>query len=365
MSNAAKWTGWEEPRIPLAQRGATAGDPAAGRRYETARWRVAGAAAALAALIAVVPAPTSWASLLIRSRRADAAGGAIDRALLLVAGVSVWALVAWCAAVGTAAIASHLPGLPGLCGRLILTRIAPAATVRIVAAAVGVGVLAGTSACTVPDLVTAGGSDPSVSVSTDATSTTGTQSPSPQTPATDPSAGASTSPSTGAAPTITIDWPAPDESPPAAGNPTTTTPAPGPTAAAPENTPTVAPTSSATPASAQRTPTPAPQLPPQPVAATGAAPAATGSVTGSVTGNVTGIVTGSVTDPTAAGTVTVLPGDSLWSIARHHLTRDATAIEIDSSWHAWYSANRALIGSDPNLIETGQHLVPPTDWSDN
>ena len=57
--------------------------------------------------------------------------------------------------------------------------------------------------------------------------------------------------------------------------------------------------------------------------------------------------------------VTVLPGDTLWSVAQHHLPPDATDQEIDTAWRAWYSANVQVIGADPDLIQPGQLLLPP------
>jgi len=60
-----------------------------------------------------------------------------------------------------------------------------------------------------------------------------------------------------------------------------------------------------------------------------------------------------------AGTVVVLRGDTLWSIAAHHLRPATTAVDIDAEWHRWHTANRAVIGADPNLILPGQQLRPP------
>ncbi len=62
-----------------------------------------------------------------------------------------------------------------------------------------------------------------------------------------------------------------------------------------------------------------------------------------------------VTDPV----VMVRPGDSLWSIAARHLNPGASNSEISAAAHAWYSANRTRIGSDPNLILPHQQLTPP------
>ena len=59
------------------------------------------------------------------------------------------------------------------------------------------------------------------------------------------------------------------------------------------------------------------------------------------------------------------PGDTLWSIAQHHLTPDASDADIDTAWHAWYSANAAVIGADPDLIQPGQLFTPPTPETGN
>ncbi|HEX3221626.1 MAG TPA: LysM peptidoglycan-binding domain-containing protein [Nocardioides sp.] len=60
-----------------------------------------------------------------------------------------------------------------------------------------------------------------------------------------------------------------------------------------------------------------------------------------------------------ARTVVVQPGDSLWSIATADLPPGASAALVTAHWHTVYAANRAVIGSDPDLIEPGQHLHLP------
>ena len=60
-----------------------------------------------------------------------------------------------------------------------------------------------------------------------------------------------------------------------------------------------------------------------------------------------------------ADSVTVRRGDSLWRIAAEHLDADASDAEIAAAWPRWYEANRAVIGSDPNLIHPGQVLRAP------
>ncbi len=63
--------------------------------------------------------------------------------------------------------------------------------------------------------------------------------------------------------------------------------------------------------------------------------------------------------------MTVVPGDSLWSIAAGHLPAGATDADIDTRWPQWYAANRELIGADPGLIEPGWQLTVPTDSEDS
>ncbi|MFF8993367.1 transglycosylase family protein [Streptomyces sp. NPDC014983] len=48
------------------------------------------------------------------------------------------------------------------------------------------------------------------------------------------------------------------------------------------------------------------------------------------------------------GTYTVRDGDSLSSIA--------DSLDVDGGWHALYSANKKVVGADPNLITAGQTL---------
>jgi nucleoid-associated protein YgaU len=61
----------------------------------------------------------------------------------------------------------------------------------------------------------------------------------------------------------------------------------------------------------------------------------------------------------SSGSVVVAPGDTLWAIAAHHLGPRASAAAVTTAWHAWYAANRSIIGSDPGLIQPGQRLVTP------
>lgn len=58
-------------------------------------------------------------------------------------------------------------------------------------------------------------------------------------------------------------------------------------------------------------------------------------------------------------TVTVRPGDCLWAIAERSLPRHASNAAISRHVDAWYAANAATIGPDPDLIFPGTHLDRP------
>jgi LysM repeat protein len=64
----------------------------------------------------------------------------------------------------------------------------------------------------------------------------------------------------------------------------------------------------------------------------------------------------------AAPAIVVSPGDSLWRLAAERLDPAASDAEITATWHRLYRANRAVVGSDPDLIEPGQRLAPPRNW---
>jgi nucleoid-associated protein YgaU len=60
-----------------------------------------------------------------------------------------------------------------------------------------------------------------------------------------------------------------------------------------------------------------------------------------------------------SATVVVQAGDTLWTIAARHLEPGASGAAITTAWHAWYAANRAVIGPDPSVIHPGQRLTAP------
>lgn len=57
--------------------------------------------------------------------------------------------------------------------------------------------------------------------------------------------------------------------------------------------------------------------------------------------------------------VTVRKNDSLWRIVARRLPEDASNAEIARLVHAWYKANRRIIGDNPDEIEPGQVLTAP------
>lgn len=67
--------------------------------------------------------------------------------------------------------------------------------------------------------------------------------------------------------------------------------------------------------------------------------------------------------PPAAGDHVVLRGDCLWDIAAAHLSdqlgRTASAAETAQATSAWWTANAAVIGPDPDVLLPGQVLHPP------
>lgn len=66
----------------------------------------------------------------------------------------------------------------------------------------------------------------------------------------------------------------------------------------------------------------------------------------------------------AADAVVVQPGDSLWGLAEQRLAEHGEApsdASVAAAWPAWWSANRDVIGDDPDLLLPGTTLQPPAD----
>ena len=63
--------------------------------------------------------------------------------------------------------------------------------------------------------------------------------------------------------------------------------------------------------------------------------------------------------PAPAQRHVVVSGDTLWGLAAAALPAGASPREITEAWHRWYSANRATIGADPDLLLPGAVLELP------
>lgn len=65
--------------------------------------------------------------------------------------------------------------------------------------------------------------------------------------------------------------------------------------------------------------------------------------------------------PASAAPVTVVAGDSLWSIAARGLGGSpASDADVALEWPRWYQANRAVVGDNPDVLLPGQVLRPPS-----
>jgi nucleoid-associated protein YgaU len=62
---------------------------------------------------------------------------------------------------------------------------------------------------------------------------------------------------------------------------------------------------------------------------------------------------------TVDGAVTVVRGDTLWSLAAAHLGPDATAAQIARAWPAWFELNRDVLRDGPDRLLPGQRLLVP------
>lgn len=57
--------------------------------------------------------------------------------------------------------------------------------------------------------------------------------------------------------------------------------------------------------------------------------------------------------------VLVRAGDTLWDIAARTAARPVTDAARADEWPRWWSANRAVVGDDPDRLVPGQRLVAP------
>ncbi len=274
--------------------------------------RLLGTAAAMAAAAVGLRAGTPDLSAVTAAgpdlqRAVDTAGA--DTVLLAAVAVLAWAFWLWGALGLTLTALSVLPGAAGALARTLTRCVLPAGARRAAALALGVGLVAGgpvLAGCTTP-----AGALPS------AVATASAQAPVLDRPTTPPPAPAPATERSPSAPTGTSpvsDWPAPatDEH----------LPAPVPDRPAP--------TTAEQPPAVPDRPAPA-AVPDRP------AP--------------------------AAGEHVVLRGDCLWDIAAGDLARRTggtpTDAEVATAVDAWWQANAAVIGPDPDLLLPGQVLRPP------
>ncbi|MEP6981153.1 MAG: LysM peptidoglycan-binding domain-containing protein [Nakamurella sp.] len=332
----------------------------------------------VALLVTVLPSPGE----VFSANSTIGISAQVDRLAMTVATVLTWALAAWLSGVLLVVIGARITR-GSRRAELIITRSArvllPRAFRGVVVTALGVGSLSAMAGC----------APATVAAAETAVATAG---------ANQLATGPDSADATGSAAPLTmvLDWPMdapePDVSQPAAASPAATSVDDTPVASsAAESFPAESfpaesfpaesfPAESfpAVPAEAPSSPgaagathmTPAPTAPtvvteggpaePAPPAEAAVGPAATPRPVPSTTSP--------VTPPTSTGAdahaVTVVPGDSLWSIAAAHLPADAGNAHIAAEWPRWYDANRALIGADPDRIEPGWQLSVPSDRQD-
>ncbi|MFF0988367.1 LysM peptidoglycan-binding domain-containing protein [Kocuria nitroreducens] len=70
--------------------------------------------------------------------------------------------------------------------------------------------------------------------------------------------------------------------------------------------------------------------------------------------------TGSSTaERTVDGAVTVVRGDTLWSLAAAHLGPEASDEQVARAWPGWYELNRHVLADGPHQLLPGQRLQAP------
>ncbi|MDQ2740445.1 MAG: LysM peptidoglycan-binding domain-containing protein [Actinomycetota bacterium] len=305
-------------------------------------WQLLGSIAAVAALAMLLPMPWAAIGAVTRSAKAGPDASAVAQtAMLAIASTAVWILLVWSATVAFCAGIGRLPGAAGAVGRLILARIAPALARRLVLTVVGAAMVSGVAGYGTAAAATTSGSSHQANAhqgNASGQQLVGSADPARSWIAVEGSTvqlgAGSTQPRSGAVTdlgSVNLDWPDGRAADQLGGIP------------GPQDAPTPAPTARTHPAArsdpagdrAEKQPAPAVNVD---------WPSGTG---------------------VRGGEVVVLRSDSLWSIAARHLPGDASDAEIDRTWHQWYSANSAVLGSDPNLIFPGQILLAPTLGTDD
>lgn len=254
----------------------------------------------------------------------------IDRVVLAGCSAALFVVASWLAIGILVSATAAVPGTVGAAAARVSSLLVPQVLRRVLAGATGLGVVL-TPACA--GALTPEGSGPGHHAGAGAvalvhappansgaipapTWPTGTAATSIAAPATSTTESSAPAAAPGAGPTTHPSVP-------------TTGPGAAPRSAAPSATPATppAPQITARPAAPPESPPPAP-LPPS-------------------------------TSPTTS-TCTVVPGDSLWSIAARRLGKGATATRVAHYWPRVYAHNSSVVGDDPSLIHPGQRLTLPT-----
>ncbi len=278
--------------------------PSRGRSGPSSRWRVGVRVGlvAVAVLMATRLLTAAWFSAWARVSGPGPASA--DELLALVTSGFAIGVAAWLVGATVLEIAAHVPGRLGRAASLWSRRLTPAVARRVacLVLGIGVGVVGG------PAQSAATG--PTVTVTPDASRSSGADAPDPGfRVATEGAATATATPTP--APTVT----------------------PAPTEPEPEEPARASVTEPVPPGFTPAPPRVRPQADP-------------------------GLL-GARVRVSAVDEVVVHRGDSLWSIAARHLGPDASAAEVDRSWREWFSLNRDRIGADPHLILPGQVLRAP------
>ncbi len=302
--------------------------------------------AALAGLAVLLPVP--WRSSTWATPRTGGPDQVVAAAALAAAAVLVWGLLAWAAAVGGLVLLARLPGSAGQSAQRWLGRLWPGLARRVLVTTVGASVLSGAAASLSASLTPAGApasldagvaaaapsmARPQLPISPASTSISALPAPMPE-----PAISAARDPAGFLVLRLTAEPRTEDDTGPA------------PRGVAPVN------------AAGDRSSPPHDRLSAgTPPALRLHAPLLRAQSPRPIDLDWPGKPrSGTESDAAAAGSgVVVLRGDSLWSIAARHLGADATDIQIDTAWRAWYATNRDVVGPDPDLILPGQILTPP------
>jgi resuscitation-promoting factor RpfA len=298
-----------------------------GERHRIAGWSsMAATLAALLVLTVLLPAPWRLADITRSDDPVTAAGLGLCSAV-------VWGLLIWGTLIAIGAALGRLPGLLGVLGRRLLARVVPASGRQLLAVTLGIGVLGGAASALVTawthpaeHTATAGSGASDTADDRVVGTTRGVPSAGPVVPA-----------------GLSLQFAARDAN--------------GVTAWSAD--PTDATSVAAEPLSFGDRAAPAP---PEPGAI--GVPSVPTVLVGvdwpSLNLDWPTSTRTSRTGEPAPAEVVVHRGDSLWAIAARALPPDATDADIARSVDAWYSANRQVIGDDPNLILPGQRLLPPS-----